>query len=721
MSEVRDFLLEIGTEELPPISSINLSHSLQEIFVANLKNAGLTFIENETKSFLAPRRLGIFIKSLSSAQESQEIEQKGPSLKIAFNEDGSPTQAALGFAKSCNIAVEKLEQKTFGKETKLVCKIIKSGESWQTLLPKIVSETLKKLPLPKAMRWGSSDFSFVRPVHWLLMLYGTDIVSAEIFGKTSSNKTYGHRYHHPEEIIITNANEYENTLEKWGYVIPNFVKRKNLVKQKIQEVVIDSGTPLIPEELLDEVTNLVEWPIAFIGKFSDKFLNLPPEVLTLVMEKQQKYFPLLDDNDQVLAKFIIVSNIDSRNPESVISGNENVLLARLTDAEFFYDIDAKFSLDSYRNKLNEIVFQTGLGTLDEKTVRIKKIATLIAEKLGANVLHVNRAAELAKADLQSTMVLEFPELQGITGYYYALHQNEPKEVAIAIKEHYLPRFAKDELPQTIAGSIIAIADRIDTLVGVFALKKLPTGEKDPFALRRAALGIFRIVLEKNLNLNLKELFSFAMQSYRMQLENFDELILKNYQIPSEDVDETADDVASEIVELLLTFMFERLRGIFMADEKTSMNDFNAVLAKRPANPLDFRKRLDAVLYFKTLPEAEVLSSLQKRVNNILQKAKEESLWQEKNCEEKLLHEAAEKDLFLCTKKTGAVVNALYANGDYQNIMINLAYLKPVINNFFDHVMVMIDDKKIRANRLALLNELQKLLTCVANIELIVAI
>lgn len=720
MSEVRDFLLEIGTEELPPVSSINLSHSFQEIFIANLKSAGLSFIEAETKSFLAPRRLGIFIKSLSSTQEDQEIEQKGPSLKIAFREDGSPTQAALGFAKSCNIPVEKLEQKTFGKETKLVCKIIKSGETWQTLLPKIVSETLKKLPLPKTMRWGASDFSFIRPVHWLLMLYGSDVVPAEIFGKTASNKTYGHRYHHPEEIVIANANEYENLLEKWGYVVPNFAKRKSIIKQKIQELVVDSGIPLIPEELLDEVTNLVEWPSALMGKFDNKFLSLPSEALTLVMEKQQKYFPLFGDNNQVLAKFIIISNIQSRNPESVISGNENVLLARLTDAEFFYDIDAKFSLDSYRKKLNEIVFQTGLGTLDEKTIRIKKIATFIAEKLGANVLHVNRAAELAKADLQSTMVLEFPELQGIIGYYYALHQNEPKEVAIAIKEHYLPRFAKDELPQTIVGSIIAIADRIDTLVGIFSLKKLPTGEKDPFALRRAALGIFHIILEKNLNLDLKELFSFAMKNYRTQLENFDELILKNYQIPAEDVDETTDDIVSQIIELLLTFMFERLRGIFVADEKTSMNDFNAVLAKRPANPLDFRKRLDAVLYFKTLPEAEVLSSLQKRVNNILQKAKEESLWQEKICEEKLLHETAEKDLFLRTKEAEKAVNALYAKGDYQNIMINLAYLKPSINNFFDHVMVMVDDKKIRANRLALLNELQKLLTSVANIEMIIS-
>lgn len=718
MSISNDFLFEIGVEELPPKSLVDLESALV-INVANgLKNAALEHAN--ITSFATPRRLAILIENLAAQQPNRIIEQRGPSLSAAFSSDGTPTQACIGFAKACNVPVEKLERITTDKGSWVGCKITKIGAETKQLMPEIISNALKKLPIPKSMRWGEGKLSFVRPVHWLVMLHGAEIINCEILGVLASNKTYGNRFHHLDAIIITAPKNYEKILQKHK-VIASFDKRKEEIVRQIAEAKADYGIPIVDENLLDEVTGLVEWPRAIVGSFATKFLHLPQEILILCMQKQQRYFPITDDEKQNLAPyFIAIINIESKNPANVIKGNEKVLRARLTDAEFFYNIDSKFTLDSYFDHLKAAVFQTNLGSLYDKTLRLADIAFNIAQKINANSYHAKRAAELSKADLMTSMVGEFPELQGIIGYYYALKQKEPQEIATALKEQYLPKFAGDTLPETDIGCALALADRFDNLIGVYCLNKLPTGEKDPFGQRRAALGILRIILKKKLPLDVRELLHIALKNYRDQIENFDDIVAKNYLIPSEEREIKMSMLLPDMVKNAFEFVLERMRVIF-AERGISANVFAAIInakdreGKTPAQPLDIEKRLEAVMYFLSLPEAQALSIAHKRVSNILANA---SYDRQSNFDEKLVEIPEETELFKQLTAKSTLIYNLGAKASYKEALIELAKLKSPIDNFFDKVMVMAENIKIRTNRLILLDELHGLLTYVADIALL---
>lgn len=717
MSNAYNFLFEIGVEELPPKNLSNLEAALITNVAKELKNAALSF-EN-IESFATPRRLAIAVKNLIDKQDDRIIEQRGPALKAAFDKDGAPTAACIGFANACGTAVENLEKITTEKGAWVFCKVNKIGETAEKLLPQIISQSLKNLPIGKYMRWGVGNFSFARPVHWILMLYNNKIINCELFGVAANNKTYGHRFHFPQAITVSNTDQYEEILHKHR-VIAAFDKRKEQIRQQILSAEADYGQPIIDEDLLDEVAGLVEWPQIIVGKFDARFLNLPPELLILVMQKQQRYFPLIDSESKKLAPyFITISNIESKNPAHVIKGNENVIHARLADAEFFYNNDARYTLDSYSDHLKEAVFLANLGSLYDKSLRMLDIAFNLAQKINANSYEAKRAAELSKADLMTTMVGEFPELQGVIGYYYALRQNEPEGIAAAIKEQYLPRFARDILPQTDVGRVLALADKLDTLIGAFCLNKIPTGEKDPLGLRRAALGILRIILESKLDLDLKACLHLALKNYRDQIENFDDnVIAKNYMIPSEEAETRIPTLLQEIVTNTFNFILERMRVLCVETEGIQTNIFTAAInaedkdRNKPTRPLDIIKRIQALKYFIALPEAEALSIAHKRVNNILANT---TFDHNRTFDELLSDSIEEKELFQQLNQASIQIYRLGETSLYQDALSELTKLKPYIDHFFDKVMVMVDDAKIRNNRLVLLNKLRQLFAYVADI------
>lgn len=686
----RDFLFEIGTEEMPPKQINNLVEALAARLKQGIENLGLKF--SQVKTFATPRRLAVLIYDLSSKQPDQEVEMRGPAVKVAFDAAGNPTVAAKKFAESCGVNIDALKRFETAKGSWLICKTKKIGQNTAELLPTIVANALKNLPMPRAMRWGFGKYTFVRPVHSLVMLFGNVTIQTEFFGIKTSNQTYGHHFLHPAAITITEPKQYAEIL-KQNYVIADFAERRDLIVSKIKDALknIKNAQALISAELLDEVTGLVEWPVALIGSFPENFLELPPEVLITTLEHQQRYFPIVDENQKLIARFVVISNLASKNPAQVIAGNERVINARLTDAEFFYHTDLKFSLDSYLEQLSGAVFQAKLGSIYDKTLRVGKIAMVISKELEVNQVHVARAVQLSKCDLMTTMVGEFPELQGVMGYYYALKQNEPEPVAKALLEQYLPRFAEDKIPESKIGAALAIADRLDTLVGMFGINKLPTGEKDPLGLRRAAIGVIRIIIEMSLNLDLVALLELAKQNYAaLALEN------------------------TAAVNQVLDFIYERLRSWYL-DQGGKANIFNAVVAKRPSKLLDFKKRLDAVNYFQNLPDAEALSMAEKRVNNILQKA---SIKTQATLNPKLFKEIAEKELASAIEKLTPALQKLFRAEDYQAALYKLTEIKPAIDNFFDQVMVMVDDEKIRRNRLRLLSDLHELFNYIADISLL---
>lgn len=687
----QDFLFEIGTEELPSKQIALLAQSLARNLQQELDANGIHY--GKIKFYATPRRLAVLVEALVDKQNEQIIERRGPTFKIAFNADGTPTATAHKFAASCGIDVTQLEKHETDKGKWVVAKIVKPGEATIKLLPQFVTNAIAALPLNKSMRWGVSDVAFIRPVHWVILLYGAETIAATILGITAANITYGHRFLHPQPITLTNALDYESLLETKGYVIADCNRRQEMIRTKIQEAASTKGQAIIDEELLAEVTGLVEWPEALLGEFDARFLQLPREVLTMVLEQQQRCFPIIDANDQLRPYFIALSNIQSRNPQHVIAGNNRVIRARLTDAEFFYRTDIAIPLDDYCNKLKMAVFQNGLGSLYDKSLRLMKLGSFIAARLHLDKARTERAAHLAKADLMSTMVGEFPELQGIMGYHYALAQHEAEAVAIAIKEHYLPRHAADNLPHTESGAALALADRIDTLVGIFGINKLPTGEKDPLGLRRAALGIIRIILDKNLELDLLELLQMAQSNYQVPLEN------------------------TSAVTQILDFIFERLRNWY-SEHSVNLNAFNAVLACRPTSLSNFDQRVKAIEYFRTLPAAESLSIAHKRINNILNKVKTEGTLK---FDEALLQMPAEKDLYLQLTQKSAIIKALVEQTEYQQALTVLAELRPAVDKFFTDVMVMVEDQRLRDNRLALLMQLRAIFSVVADISLLYAL
>ena len=685
----RSFLFEIGCEELPPSMLNPLSNSLSQNIQIQLKKAELSF--GTLRSFATPCRLAVLINRLSTEQPTRVIERQGPNVKSAFGKDGAPTLACLGFARSCGISTDQLQRKKTKKGDFIYCYIKKSGQSTKELLPKIIKTAVSQLPIFKAMRWGAHTETFVRPVHWVVMIFGNDVVPATILGHVTSAETRGHHFHYPKRIRINQPNDYQRLLLTHGMVIADFKKRLEKIRILIQEATAVKGQAIIDEDLLKEVTGMVEWPIALLGHFKAKFLELPPEVLITVMRVHQRHFPIKDEKGNLLPYFILVSNIESKDHKRVIEGNERVINARLSDASFFYNNDLEVALESRLPKLADVVFQHQLGTLADKTKRISRLAVFIAKQIHINELLVYRGCLLSKCDLVSKMVQEFPKLQGIMGYYYSLYSKESESLANAIREHYQPRFSGDVLPQSLPGACIALADRLDTIIGIIGIHKLPTGDRDPFALRRAAIGVLRILIEKELPLDLSTLLEEAKKNFTMVL------------------------LSKNVVNQSFEFIIERLRTWYL-EKNVLPTVFMAVLSSRPTQPLDFDRRIKAVQHFQTLPEANALIAANKRVNNILKK--QPYIMKKKLINDSLFDSNAERMLAKQLKVHTASVDNLYKKADYTKALSELASLKRPIDTFFNKVMVMVGDKKKRDNRLILLSSLRQLFMQIADISLL---
>jgi glycyl-tRNA synthetase beta chain len=690
-----DFLVELGTEELPPKALKNLMASFAETIENNLTAAELSF--TAIKPFAAPRRLAVLVENLASETPSKELVVWGPPAAIAFDKEGQPTKAALAFAEKNGIAASELTAENDGKAEKLVARITTEGKKTVELLEAIVADALAKLPIAKRMKWGAKREEFVRPVHWLVMLFGSDVINASILGLTAGRTTHGHRFHYNNTIDLAKASDYASVLKNTGFVVADFAERGATIKQQVEaEAKKAGGVAVIDPNLLDEVTSLVEWPVALTGKFEERFLAVPSEALIASMKEHQKYFHVVDANGKLKNNFITVANIQSKNPSQIIDGNERVIRPRLSDAAFFFETDKKNTLASLRERLKTIVFQAQLGTIYDKTERVAGLAKLIAGKLNADATSAERAAQLCKSDLVTNMVGEFDDMQGIAGYYYAVNDGENAEVAAAMNEQYMPRFAGDQLPATTTGAIIALADRLDTITGIFGIGQQPTGSKDPFALRRASIAVLRLLIEgklveKNLALDLRDLLTFAKSQH------------KNL------------TVGDELVEQVLAYMLERFRAFF-EDANIPAEVFQSVTAKQLSQPLDINLRVLAVNEFSKLPQAQALAAANKRVSNILAK---QNAAVSTDVNAALLQEDAEKNLAQAVSAKAAVVAPLFASREYTKALAALADLQQPVDAFFDSVMVMCDDQALQQNRLALLQQLRGLFLEVADISYLV--
>ena len=705
MSLHHDLLVEIGTEELPPKALKKLMDAFSNGIAAGLTQAGLK--HGVVHSYATPRRLAAQITALATAQPDRAVERRGPALNAAFDDNGLPTKATQGFARSCGVEVEQLEKLETDKGAWLVFRSIQVGRTTAELLPAIIEQSLAALPIPKRMRWGSSRVEFVRPVHWVVLLFGDKVVDAEILGVRAGRETRGHRFHHPASMYLAEPAAYAPLLETEGRVMPDFAARREAIRAQVIEAAVSfGGTAVIDEALLDEVTGLVEWPVALIGQFEKRFLDVPQEALISTMKGNQKYFHAVDNNSKILSYFITISNIESRDPDKVREGNERVIRPRFTDAAFFWEQDCKHTLDQHLEALKSVVYQAKLGTLYDKTLRIVTLSRRIAETLGSNQESATRAAYLTKCDLMSQMVGEFPELQGIMGHYLALHDNEPQEVAQALAEQYMPRHAGDTLPHTPIGQAVAIADKLDTLTGIFGIGEVPSGDKDPFALRRAALGILRIIIEGNLDLELAPLIEAATREVETQLHP------RSNPIPVARNTIGIIPYREHLFNQVSDFITERLRGYYH-EQGIRPDVFEAVLANLPTRPADFNRRIHAVTAFRALPEAESLAAANKRIRNILNKTSEAI---PDTVNETLLSERAEHDLFRKITELRGDITGLFERGNYEGAMKLLASLREPVDTFFDKVMVMADDPALRANRLALLKQLGNLMNHVADIS-----
>jgi glycyl-tRNA synthetase beta chain len=687
---VNDFLVELGTEELPPKALKNLMASFAESIENNLKAAELSF--TAIKPFAAPRRLAVLVENLASETPSKELVVWGPPAAIAFDKEGQPSKAALAFAEKNGIAAADLKTENDGKADKLVARITSEGKKTVDLLEAIVTDALAKLPIAKRMKWGAKREEFVRPVHWLVMLFGSDVIDAKILGLSAGRTTRGHRFHYNNTIDLAKASDYASVLKETGFVVADFAARAATIQQQVEaEAKKVGGVAVIDPSLLDEVTALVEWPVALTGQFEERFLAVPAEALIASMKEHQKYFHVVDANGQLKNNFITVANIQSKDAQQIIDGNERVIRPRLSDAAFFFETDKKTTLAELRERLKTIVFQAQLGTIFDKTERVAGLAKLIAGKLNADATSAERAAQLCKSDLVTNMVGEFDDMQGIAGYYYAVNDGENAEVAAAMNEQYMPRFAGDQLPQTITGTIIALADRLDTITGIFGIGQQPTGSKDPFALRRASIAVLRLLVEKNLSLDLRDLLTFAKSQH------------KNLA------------VGDELVEQVLAYMLERFRAFF-EDANIPAEVFQSVTAKQLSQPLDINQRVLAVHEFSKLPQAQALAAANKRVSNILAK---QNAAPSTEVNAALLQEDAEKTLAQAVSAKAALVAPLFAAREYTKALAALADLQQPVDAFFDGVMVMCEDAALQQNRLALLQQLRGLFLEVADISYLV--
>ncbi|MDG6354284.1 glycine--tRNA ligase subunit beta [Glaesserella parasuis] len=685
----QNFLAEIGTEELPPKALKKLATAFAENVEAELNQAGLSF--DKVEWFAAPRRLAVKVLGLATSQPSKEVEKRGPAVSAAFDGEGKPTKAAEGWAKGCGITVEQAERIATDKGEWLVHRAVIEGQPTKNLLVGMISNALAKLPIPKTMRWGDKTEQFVRPVHTVTLLLGDELIEGEILGIASGTTIRGHRFLGESEFQISHADQYPALLKEKGSVVAGFNERKALILAKAQEKATAlGGVADIEEDLLDEVTSLVEYPNVLAAKFEERFLAVPAEALVYTMKGDQKYFPIYDKEGKLLPHFIFVSNINPEDPSKVIEGNEKVVRPRLTDAEFFFKTDLKQRLEDQLPRLETVLFQQQLGTLRDKTARIEQLAGEIAKQIGADETKAKRAGLLSKCDLMTNMVFEFTDTQGVMGMHYARHDGEDEEVAVALNEQYMPRFAGDELPKSLVASSVALADKFDTLTGIFGIGQAPKGSADPFALRRAALGALRIIVEKNLPLDLSDLVATSAKLFGDKLTN------------------------SNVVEEVVDFMLGRFRAWYQ-DEGIAVDVIQAVLARRPTRPADFDARVRAVSHFRTLDSAEALAAANKRVSNILAKVEGKI---SSEIDRTLLVEAEEKALVEQVITLQAELAPLFEKGEYQTALDRLAGLREVVDNFFDKVMVNAEDPKLRQNRQAILNNLRNLFLQVADISLL---
>ena len=672
--KTHDFLLELGTEELPPKLLLKLSNSLRDNFEQELNKLNLNF--NNIKAFATPRRLAITISELQSKQQDQVIEKKGPSTQ-------SPEMAINGFAKSCGVSVDELEKKELaGKEYFFYSKE-EPGQSIKDLLPSIIEKSIKDIPITRSMKWGDSDYSFVRPVHWLIVMLDKDVVNANIMGLKSGRESEGLRFQ-DLNLKFSHANEYENLMSQKAQILVDFNKRKELIRDQILSVAkTNNAEVVIDESLLDEVCALVEYPRAFSGSFDKKFLDIPQEAIISAMKSHQKYFHLVDSKEKLLPLFISVANIESSNIQAIIDGNERVIHPRLADSEFFWNQDKAIKLEERLAGLDSVMFMKSLGSMGQKAKRIEKLSSNISDLAGFDKEIAQRAGLLSKTDLLSEMVGEFADLQGIMGGYYALNDGESKEVSVAIREHYQPRFAGDSLPSTDAGIAVSLADKMDTLTGIYGIGQGPTGSKDPYALRRTALGMLRILLEAKIELNLKSLIDFSLSLHLKEVDR-----------------KCAGDIYN--------FMMDRLKAYYR-DANIDTNIYEAVLAVSPDSPLDFHYRIDALNEFTQSADSKSLIEANKRIANIL-KDSDEKL---EELNSNMLLEDSEKILY---KATESLTKELSGSKNYKEIMKSLLNLKDSIDSFFDNVMVNAEDDKVRSSRLALIRRVRHLFLSVADIS-----
>jgi glycyl-tRNA synthetase beta chain len=688
MTEKRDLLIELGTEELPPKALKKLIQAFEAGIKQGLDKAELSF--DAIRSYAAPRRMAVVVDGLAIRQQDRVVERRGPAIAAAFDDEGNPTKALQGFARSCGATVDDLEKLETDKGTWLAFKQEQKGSETASLLVDILQQSLNDLPIPKRMRWGTLPGEFVRPVHWLVLLFGDDVIPAELLGVSSGRESRGHRFHHPAKIRIDSAQSYVPQLQTEGHVVVDMAARRAAIHGQVLELATQlGGQAVLNEELLDEVTGLVEWPVALSGSFDKRFLELPAEALISSMEEHQKYFAVRDQAGELLPYFITICNIESRDPAQVIAGNERVILPRLSDAAFFWATDRKRPLADRQAQLKTIVFQNKLGTVFDKSARVAKLAAVIASEIGGDAALAERAALLAKCDLVTEMVGEFPDLQGIMGRYYARLDGEHNEVAEALDEQYLPRFSGDKLPQTKTGQAVSLAEKLDTLVGLFGIGQPPTGVKDPFALRRAALGALRVVIENKLDVDLVSLLEQAQQGFDGTL--------------------TEQDVTSQV----MRYLFERLRG-YASDQGFKTDVFESVLAVQPSRPLDFMARLYAVAEFRQLEQAEALAAGNKRISNILRKNDAEG--DVATIDATLLVEPAEQALAEKLDTVSSAIAPLLIQADYAGVLNILAEMRDTVDGFFEQVMVMADDLAVRNNRLALLNQTRALFLGVADIS-----
>lgn len=683
-------LVELGTEELPPKALKSLGEAFATQFEAALSQADLSF--DSVSWFAAPRRLAVYVSGLAEGQADKVVEKRGPAVSAAFDADGNPTKAAQGWARGNGIDVADAERLVTDKGEWLLHKAHVSGQSVAELLEGLINQAVSKLPIPKPMRWGNYNTQFIRPVHTLCVLYGSEVVNVSVLGLTSGRVVQGHRFHGEGRFELDHADNYASALEQ-QYVLADFEARKDKVRQQLEDAAKNlSLKPDYDEELLEEIASLVEWPVVLQAGFDKGFLEVPKEALIYTMKDDQKYVPLLDSDGALSNTFLFVTNIESHDASQVISGNEKVIRPRLADAEFFFNSDKKTTLESRLESLETVLFQKQLGTLKEKSERISALSAFIASQIDANETQAARAGLLAKTDLMSNMVMEFPDVQGVMGKYYALNDGEDAPVAEALYEQYMPRFAGDALPSSGVSASVALADKLDTLVGIFGIGQLPKGDKDPFALRRAAIGVLRIVTELSLPLDLETLVSKAIDVYGDKLTN------------------------AETQTQVVDFVLGRFNAL-LQDQAIAIDVIQAVAARRPTKPSDYLARVHAVDKFKALEEAEALAAANKRVANILAKQNID-VTNTANIDESLLAEDAEKALYVELKAAQKEVEIAVPSQDYTRILTTLATLRNVIDNFFDNVMVMADDEAVKHNRLALLSLLRQLFLTTADISIL---